>query len=280
MQKTSPLSVEAELGFVVPPQGQAFRYVFDPPPGQAAENCEPDPRRVRIANARAARRAPRLVEEGFECVRQPSQVKRFDDAQCVEREYYAECRALVQQLLGASEVIVFDHLVRKRDPAATELSALGRGQASAYAGPAGRVHVDYTVASGEKRLRLVLGLAEDAPYRGRFAIANIWRSARGPILDSPLALCDVRSVHANDLVATELRYPSRTGQIYQLAYNPAQRWSYFHELQADEALVFKQYDSDPARPRLTPHGAFRHPHTPATAPARESIEVRCLALFE
>ncbi|MED5621456.1 CmcJ/NvfI family oxidoreductase [Ideonella sp. BN130291] len=272
-------SVEAELGFVVPPHGKAFRYVFEPPPGQAADNCQPDPRRVLIADARCAARAPRLGVEGFECVRQVSRVKDFDDEASVVRDYHAECRALVQAMLGASEVIVFDHLVRKRHPAASTLTALGRGQPSAYAGPAGRVHVDYTVASAEKRLRLVLGLDPDADYHQRFAIVNIWRSACGPILDAPLALCDVRSLDRRDLVATELRYPKRTGEIYQLAYNPAQRWSYFNELQADEALVFKQYDGDAGRPRLTPHGAFVHPGTPATAPARQSIEVRCLALF-
>jgi hypothetical protein len=141
------------------------------------------------------------------------------------------------------------------------------------------VHNDYSIASGLRRLNLVLGRPEDAPHEGRFAIVNVWRSARGPVLDAPLALCDARSVAPADLVDTELRYPHRTGAIYQLAFNRAQRWAYFPALQWDEAILFKQFDSDAAHTRFTPHGAFLHPHTPPGTPPRESIEARCLVLF-
>jgi hypothetical protein len=48
----------------------------------------------------------------------------------------------------------------------------------------------------------------------------------------------------------------------------------------DEALVFKQYDSLAAAPRYVPHAAFDHPQTPSDAPLRESIEVRCLVVFD
>ena len=42
--------------------------------------------------------------------------------------------------------------------------------------------------------------------------AYVWRSiGAGPVLDTPLAVCDARSVRPEDLVTTELRYPDRTG---------------------------------------------------------------------
>ncbi|WP_367162277.1 hypothetical protein [Methylibium sp.] len=48
-----------------------------------------------------------------------------------------------------------------------------------------------------------------------------------------------------------------------------------------EALVFKQFDSDPeVAARFTPHAAFDLPDAPPDAPLRESIEVRCLVTFE
>ncbi|MFD2271174.1 hypothetical protein ACFS07_08645 [Undibacterium arcticum] len=48
----------------------------------------------------------------------------------------------------------------------------------------------------------------------------------------------------------------------------------------DETLIFKQFDSASTQvARFTPHAAFEHPHAPADAPLRESIEIRCLLVF-
>ena len=48
----------------------------------------------------------------------------------------------------------------------------------------------------------------------------------------------------------------------------------------DEVLLIKGWDSlDDGRARFTPHGAFNLPDTPASAPARESIEVRTLVVI-
>lgn len=48
----------------------------------------------------------------------------------------------------------------------------------------------------------------------------------------------------------------------------------------DELLIFKQYDSDPrARGRYCFHTAFNDPTIPKDAPARQSIEVRAIVLF-
>jgi hypothetical protein len=48
-----------------------------------------------------------------------------------------------------------------------------------------------------------------------------------------------------------------------------------------EAMVFKQYDSKvEGLARFTAHTAFRHPAATAAAPPRESIEARCLVVYE
>ena len=51
-------------------------------------------------------------------------------------------------------------------------------------------------------------------------------------------------------------------------------------MERHEVLIFKQYDSRAEGPRFVPHAAFDHPHTPPDAPLRESIEARCLVVFE
>jgi hypothetical protein len=277
--KPTMAGTRSRITFVKRPRDPAYLYVFEPPAGVATENCEADVHLVAIANARAFERPASLDHEGFQLVPNRTGVSNFDDPDQVSEVYRRECERMVQQACGAKEVIVFDHLVRKRTPAG-QLTALGRGviQAS-HAGPAGRAHNDYSAESGARRLNMVLGRPEGAPAPGRFAIFNIWRSAAGPVLDAPLALCDASSVLAHQLVETEIRYPRRTGAIYQLTHGGGQRWCYFHELQPDEAILFKQYDSDVHQPRFTPHAAFEHPDTPANAPPRQSIEARCLALF-
>ena len=109
---------------------------------------------------------------------------------------------------------------------------------------------------------------------------NVWRPIRGPVRKTPLAVCDARSIGEGDLVKTNLEYADRRGEVQSLAFNPAHRWIYFPNMQTDEALVIKCYDSDSARARFTAHGAFDDPTTPDDAEDRESIEVRTLAFFQ
>src|SRR3546814_6813576 len=111
------------------------------------------------------------------------------------------------------------------------------------------------------------------PYTTLFR--SVWRPIRGPVARSPLALADAASVRPQDLVATDQLFPGRVGEIYHLAYHPAQRWYYAPAMARDEVLLIKGWDSlDDGRARFTPHSAFRLPQQRADAPARESIELR------
>ncbi|MGZ8485050.1 MAG: CmcJ/NvfI family oxidoreductase, partial [Candidatus Binatia bacterium] len=74
--------------------------------------------------------------------------------------------------------------------------------------------------------------------------------------------------------------PDRVGEIYHLTHNPNHRWFYFPNMQTNEAIVFKCYDSmKDGRARWSAHAAFDDPISPGNAPARESIEMRTLAFF-
>lgn len=271
-------AVQGQLIFFKSSPGRPYNYLYPPPAGEAAENCEYEPREVTIADARQFLFAPSLDGAGFEVVDAPTAVRDFLDAAEVEQRYYPELREIALAATGGREAHVFDHLVRQREADRRTMS-FGRNADVRRPGPAGRAHNDYTEASGRRRLALVLGEEAAREYEGRHCIVNVWRSIRGPVLDTPLALCDARTLRAEDLVETDMLYPKRKGEIYQVRHDPRQQWSYFDTLLPGEAIVFKQYDTAQGVARFTPHAAFEHPHTPADAPLRESIEARILVLF-
>ncbi|MBT5413843.1 MAG: methyltransferase, partial [Rhodospirillaceae bacterium] len=146
-----------------------------------------------------------------------------------------------------------------------------------------QAHNDYTEISGPQRVRDLVDDPAEAERlaEGRFAVINVWRPIRGPLLRAPLAVADARSVAEGDLQAADLVYPDRVGEIYELAYGSQHGWYYVPAMTADEALLIKSYDSArDGRARFTPHSAFDDPTMPEDAPPRESIEVRVLAFFE
>jgi len=69
-----------------------------------------------------------------------------------------------------------------------------------------------------------------------------------------------KTLEAENLVASELRYPDRTGETYAITYNPNQRWYYFPKMQPDEAVLIRCFDSARSGPaRFSAHGAFDDP---------------------
>jgi hypothetical protein len=254
-------------------------YAYEPPPGIPWENSEYELHQTQIADAR--RCADLSIDtQGFVLRDAPTAVKDFLDTDAVKTVYYPETAELALSITGAKQAHVFDHLIRRRehDRAALTLGRRGRQDAAAANG---RVHNDYTEASGQRRLGLVVADAAAVARTERYAIMNIWRSIKGPVLDTPLAVFDARTVAVTDLVTGDVRYSNRTGEIYFVTHSRRHRWSYFSEMDRHEALVFKQYDSQVSGvARFTPHAAFDHPSTPPDAPLRESIELRCLVVYK
>lgn len=273
-------AVSAQLGYIASSEGRPVNYMYDPPEGVTKENCEYDFRDVRIADARSLTVPPSVHAEGFELWSAPSSVLNFQDPDEIARTYYPECVELACAATGGSSAIVFDHLLRKREPGRPPLT-FGRSGDGTQPGSVGRVHNDYTDKSGQLRLGRVLQDDQRAASVRRYCVVNIWRSAKGPIVDTPLAVCDARTVFVRDMVGSDIRYQDRTGEIYLFKHSDRHRWYYYPEMNRDEALVFKQYDSQVSGvARFTPHAAFDLPDIPSDAPLRESIEVRCLVIFD
>jgi hypothetical protein len=269
-----PAVTEAPLQFLRPMSERPFSYQYDPPEGTPVRNGTYDPHPVQIRNARPLAAALSLDAEGFTLVRAQSDFSDYHDDAAIRSAYYAEVERLIAAETGAERVIGFDHNIRNADRAA-------KGEAG-IRGPVPRAHNDFTLRSGPDRVRAELelrGLDADALLRRRFAIINLWRPIHRPAFKSPLALADVRTVAATDLIATDLVYLDRVGETYSVQHNDAQAWYYFPNLSPNEAILLKGYDSDAGVARFTTHVAFDDPLSPPNAPERESIEVRALAIY-
>ena len=266
-------TVQAQLTYLEPPSARPYTYAYDPGPGVALTNTVFAAHPVTIANARPIAEQLSLDVEGVALRRQPTSVTDFDDEAVVNQIGHAEAIRLVQQETGADRVMVFDHTVRRRRPEIPDRTPGAPRQ------PAIRVHDDYTEASGPQRVRDVLPDEAEALLSRRFAFINVWRPIGHAALEWPLAVCDERSVDPGDLVAMDLIYEDRRGEIYAATFNPNHRWLYVPDMQVDEALLIKCYDSSTEVARFTLHSAFEDPTTLPDAPWRESIEYRTIAFF-
>jgi hypothetical protein len=267
-----PGDVEADLVYLAPMTERPHSYTYDPPPGVPRTNTANAPHRVTVHDARPLVADLSLDREGFELVEQRSAVCDFYDEDELRRVYYPEAERLVARYTGALRVIIFDHTIRRRQWGAEDRAAGMPCQ------PATRVHNDYTERSAPQRIRDLMGDEADALLGRRYEFINVWRPIRGPLRDAPLAMCDARSVSPGDMVASDLIYRDRKGEIYLMQHNREQRWYYVPEMRADEVLLLKCYDSArDGRAVLSPHGAFEDPTAPANVLPRESIELRTIA---
>jgi hypothetical protein len=228
--------------------------------------------RMPIYDGRAVADKLSLDREGFIFVRHETKVKDFYDETEVRSIYYPEIEKLVKEASGAKRVLVFDHTLRSADSATRE--------AKQISGPVRNAHNDYTEWSGPQRVRDLLPDGAEELLKRRFAVVQVWRPIRNPVQREPLAIADARSIGTKELFPSSRVYPDRVGEVYHCAFNPEHRWYYFPNMQRDEAVVFKTFDSiRDGRARWTAHTAFDHPSSPPDAPPRESIEMRTLTFF-
>ncbi|KAK3382234.1 methyltransferase [Lasiosphaeria ovina] len=242
---------------------------------------------------------------GFAVHHAPARERLFVDDAAVRNGYYAEVEALLRaKLPGIHRVVIFDHTIRKHDPAAPRQPVQG-------------VHVDQTPGAAAARVRRHVQPAAEAEnlLRGRFQLINVWRPIAHAASDFPLAVVDWRTTDPADLVAVDLLYPAADpaadddrgkerlpdptraastagyeirGETYSVAPSPRHKLYYVKDMAPDEAMFIKCFDSwgqgQPAGrdgiAALTPHTAFVDPGTPSDAKPRESIEVRCLVFYE
>ncbi|HEV2649647.1 MAG TPA: CmcJ/NvfI family oxidoreductase [Rhizomicrobium sp.] len=273
-QASEPTDVRATLNYLFRTDRKPYSYTYEPPPGVPARYGEVNAvSGIIIRDARSSADQFSLDEQGFEIHSQDTAVTDFYEENQIREIYYPEVEALLATATGAEKIVIFDHTIRSVPKFEQKVKGMRE--------PVRRVHNDYTATSGVRRVRDHLNPEEaEQRLKHRFLEVNVWRPIRGPLQDAPLAVCDARTIVEQDLIASDLIYPDKTGETYSFSYNPAHAWYYFPKMKADEALLIKCFDSDAnAKGRYTAHTAFDDPTTPADALPRESIEIRALVFF-
>ncbi len=227
-------SVTAPLNFLVPMAEKPVAYNYEPPPGTPVRTGRNVEHQVTIRDARPMIGQLSLDKQGFVLLRHQTAVSNFYDEEQIEAVYYPECERVMKAATGAARVVAFDHIVRNAALAAIEGSGIKM--------PAKRVHNDYTAWSSPQRVRDLMGDEAEELLKNRYAIVNLWRPIRGPVLESPLVLCDAQSLAQENLIASDLKYPDRTGETYSITYNPEQRYYYFPRMQADEVVLIRCFE--------------------------------------
>jgi len=267
--------VKANLNYTRNTGVRPVNYTFDPPPGIPRNSGEVDTRSVTIRNARRTA-GLKLDVSGFEMIRHQSFLtawSSFQDPALVKAMDYPEVIAALRKHTGAEKVIIFDHTVRD--------STVQPGNNNQLREAVRRVHDDQTLDSAPRRVAKHLS-PDEAAWRmqRRFAILNFWRPVGGPVLSTPLAVCDARTIEPKDLIPSDLVYRDWTGETYAIAYNPRHRWYWYPHQLPSEATLLKIFDSATDGPaRLTAHTAFDGPSSAPNAPARRSIEIRAIAFW-
>jgi|TARA_R110002110_G_scaffold12718_1_gene60820 hypothetical protein len=235
---------------------------------------------VEISNARLSGSPASLDVNGF-ILLQNSPATHSADLQEITRQHEQECRRLLTEQLGTTQLLLINSVIRRSEQSAGYL-------ADGTTLPARFAHNDFGAGNIELA-RWVDRFSDIGAYeslkRRRIAAYNLWRVISEPPTDVPLALCDVASVNPRDRVGVEFheQMPPETDWVFEMSafqFNPAQHWCYFPDMHSGEVLVFKGFDSDTSRAQLTPHAAFTLNNTPESTRPRESIESRFLVVFE
>ncbi|NOX49623.1 MAG: hypothetical protein GXP16_03690 [Gammaproteobacteria bacterium] len=238
-----------------------------------------------IRDARAATDVG-IFTSGFDLFDHPSQVKDFSEHSAIMSVYYEECRTLARALTGAECAFTYDHLIREPDRQVSGGGTDGQTRITGGAqggGYVGSVHMDYTTHTTWEDYLAVHG--EHPPSNPkRVLVLNFWRGVSEVVDDYPLAVCDARTVRAEDLFETVVfgygadnySWHDLGIETYNVKASSRQHWYYYPRMCASELLVFKTFDSEGVIGRACPHAAFTNPLACADAPPRRSIELRVL----
>ncbi|WP_040492662.1 CmcJ/NvfI family oxidoreductase [Ilumatobacter nonamiensis] len=252
-----------------------------------------EPVTLDILDGRSAE-LPGWTECGFELVSHPSSTSSWDDDDLVA-VHHREMEDLARSMTGCDVALVSNHI--KRGPE--------HAQRHQDLAPISFVHSDFAVGYDQQVRRSYVDPGPDRPgptralerngitaadvlSAPRLVILQFWRNLGPAKMDNPLAFCDARTVTPDDTRPIPVSDYAGSGIDFNalavLAPTAASpyRWYAFPELQVDEVVAFRTYDTDlvdRGESWFTPHSAFRDPDVEVGRPARSSIELRAICLF-
>lgn len=245
---------------------------------------------VEIHDGRAAD-LPGWEECGFELVSHRSAVEDWDDEALLASVHHPEMEELARKLSGADVALVSGHIKRSPQDARRhhQLSPITFAHSDFAAGHAEIIRRSYREEGGTNPALSRNGItASDVQGAHRILVLQFWRNLGPAKMDFPLAFCDARTVDPEDSRSFHVSNYAGGGSDFDALglvapEEPSRhQWYVFPELEPDEAVAFRTYDTDlVARGRtfFTPHSAFSDPDVRAGQPARVSIEVRAHCLW-
>ncbi|MBO9582298.1 MAG: hypothetical protein J7498_15530 [Sphingobium sp.] len=261
-------AIRTEITYVVRGESAVFNAA-----DRAASYWPKEPHEVDVHDLRPEIDALAFDRNGFVVASEPSDAIGMTDPAARMAQFGREAEALVARFTGAQKVISFGGMYRTDAPNSADGNL-----------PAFGAHVDY----GARTVRDFTfdHFETDEAERllaGRHMLINVWRPLK-TVERSPLALCDASTVSADDLFPSEVvgglgDAKRRSLFGFNLAYDPAHRWTWLPHMQNDEAFVFRLYDSDQNAVQFTAHTAIEVPGTPSDAAPRESLEIRTIAFL-
>jgi hypothetical protein len=161
-----------------------------------------------------------------------------------------------------------------------------RSKVKASAGAANLVHLDYTQTSATQLRDWTLAAnGIRAPGHTHFAFIQAWRALSPGPQDSALCICDGISIPATDAVPIDAimgdpSVPATCFEFRLCRYGDDHSWHYLSNMQLDDLLLFKGFDSRVPQAMNAMHSAFDNPLAGPDAPPRQSIEARFLAFYD
>ncbi|NQX89063.1 MAG: hypothetical protein HRT77_10405 [Halioglobus sp.] len=239
-------------------------------------------REIGVIDARGLKTS--LDREGFQLVTHRSAVDDFEDIELNSDKnscYMAEMSQLLIEVTRASRVIMLSGAKQRFSELATKQSAC-----LVNARPARYPHADNTDRSSAQQIRMLERgtVGPEMKDYSRIAFYNLWRCVSPPPQDSPLAVCDARTVlPADEVPVIAITEVLGIGEVRHettsYRYNPAHRWYYFPHMNRDEVIIFKTHDTEEESARRVAHSAFDDPDCPDDVVPRASVEARILALY-
>lgn len=230
-----------------------------------------------IQDIRGIDHAFTLDDNGFTFAKSPTTFIDWSSQPKIAEHYLQEMEDLLRrEVEGVDEIMFYDARIRQSADGGLRVEGLS------YNPFAKQVHRDNTDVSCVQKIRNLTELKADYLLGGRCRIINIWRPIKHPVFDCSLAVADGGKLLPGDVMECE-RHLAKTGAYHDtmgvVKHRLGFEWFYCGEMEPDDVLLFKNYDSSTSVPaRHCLHTAFDLPPemVKANAPTRESIEVRAL----
>lgn len=229
---------------------------------------------VKIYNARPVASSLSLDRQGFALIKHKSAYANELTSEPMRAKYLEEMAQFIKVHFDASAVVAYQHgaipsvIVRSSDGS--------RGIATGVV-----AHVDFTSTSAPAVAEIsCLEKGVQSRAYSRLMLIQTWRALSPPPQDSALGLCDGSSISDDDLVATPYSRDGSAAELWLLRHNPHQRWYYFPEMEQDEVILFKGYDSNRECDPRSAHSGFDNRLAFPNAEPRVSVETRFFVYFD